>query len=69
MGSRSARLTDIPPSSEREVRLECVPVSKTGMVELPKVRVYEGFGEGRREIVISGPGVGKGGIAVVFVQP
>lgn len=69
MGSRSGRLKDIPPNSEREVRLECVPVSRTGMVELPKVRVYEGFGEGRREIAITGSGVGKGGVAMVFVQP
>lgn len=69
MGNRSARLTDIPPNTQREVRLECVPISRTASVELPRVRVWEGIGEGRREVGVIGEGVGKGGIVSVVVLP
>ncbi|OCF45455.1 hypothetical protein I317_00702 [Kwoniella heveanensis CBS 569] len=56
-GDRNILLQPLRPGEERQVRLQMVALGGSGWVSLPAVNVYEGEGEDREEVRVTGGGL------------
>ncbi|WVQ98716.1 hypothetical protein IAU59_005847 [Kwoniella sp. CBS 9459] len=57
LGDRNVLLTPLKPGEERQLRFKMVALSGSGWTALPKVNVYEGEGEDREEVRVTGGGL------------
>lgn len=70
-GNRFAALPPVAPGNHLRVSFEVVPVGGTGWHALPAIRVWDGHGDEREEVVLasaSGPSA-DGKRAMIYVRP
>lgn len=69
MGNRVSRLTDLPAKCEREIQVRCVPIAGAGWFDLPRIRVFEGIEDDKRDIAVMRHEGGTVASTKVFVRP